>query len=168
MIYIYEGVDLSGKSTLSKLKATATGIPIIKKRLEIFQHTRKEWLLGKDIELITQMFFESIFPIGKYYDFIIDRALLSSLVYSKFFNRKVQLDYIYKYFLGVEAKYIEVNLVIANEKSLRKRYELRGESIFSMEELLIIQKLYIDTATALIEKGSKINIIHNDNEYSEE
>lgn len=158
MIYIYEGVDLSGKSTLAESHSEKMSIPIIKKKLEVFKHTRRKWLQGPEIELITQMFFESIYPLGAQYDFILDRGLLSSLVYSKFFNRDVDISYIYDYISGPLSQYIKIFLVFTKKDCLKERYQNRGEKIFTLEELIQIQQLYLDTYDTLKENLKDINI----------
>lgn len=164
MVHIFEGVDLSGKSTLAKNQSESEDIPIIKKKLEIFNHARKDWLVKGDIELITQMFFESIYPLGIKYDFILDRGLLSSLVYSKFFNRDINLDYVYEYIYGRYSNYILIKLVYISEEELEKRYALRGDKIFSLDELKIIQKLYLETYNTISSNtpNHRILLIKND------
>ena len=166
MIYIYEGVDLSGKSTLANKKAEAMNIPIIKKKLEVFKHLDKEFLSSNQIEVVTQMFFESIYPLGKKYDFILDRSLLSSLVFSKYFERTVSLDYIYKYLFTPElSQYIEIYLVTTNQKSIERRFMDRGEKLFTLKELIFLQNLYDETAKTLIDGGcSIIKIIENNDD----
>jgi thymidylate kinase len=167
MIWIYEGADLVGKTTLAKNFAKEHDIPLIKKRLDVFNHTTDEFLRGSNIELTTQMFFESIYPLGVKYDFVLDRGLLSSLVYSKFFNRDVKIDYIYDYLLTTKSDFLIINLITANEESIKSRLQTRGEKIFGLKEILEIQDLYIKTAKILNEKGGPrtiINFIENNNE----
>jgi thymidylate kinase len=163
MIYIYEGVDLAGKSTLAERQSKEQNIPIIKKKLEVFKHHKKGWLKGPEVELITQMFFESIFPLGVKYDFILDRSLLSSLVYSKFFHREVKLDYIYEYLKGEKSNSIVINFVYCSEEKLYERYTDREEILFKFEELVTIQKIYHHVVNILISSGVS-NIIKVPNE----
>jgi len=164
MIHIYEGVDLSGKSTLARKQSETEDIPIIKKKLEIFNHARKDWLVKGDIELITQMFFESIYPLGAKYDFILDRGLLSSLVYSKFFNRDINLNYVYDYIYGDKSSHILIKLIYISDEELEKRYALRGDKIFSLNELKDIQKLYLETYEIIHSNSQnhRILLIKND------
>lgn len=164
MIYIYEGVDMSGKSTLAKKQATETGFPIIKKRLDIL-NMGPDLLSSNQIELATQLFFESVFPLGQRYDFILDRGLLSSLVYSKYFNRTVSLGYVYKYLINpLNSKDIKIYLITANEESLTQRFMTRGEKLFTLKAVLLIQTLYLEAAKNLIELGcDRIQIIENNN-----
>lgn len=168
MIYIYEGVDLTGKSTLSNKRALMMKIPIIKKKLEVFKTLNKEYLSTNQIEVMTQMFFESIYPLGVQYDFILDRSLLSSLVYSKYFKRTVNLDYVYKYLFDPDlSKNIKISLITSNNESLKNRFETRGEKLFTLDELLFIQGLYIDTAKTLIEGGCTIIQIIENNDHAD-
>jgi len=163
MIYIYEGVDLAGKSTLAERQSKISNIPIIKKKLEVFKHHKKGWLEGPEVELITQMFFESIFPLGVKYDFIMDRSLLSSLVYSKFFHREVKLDYIYEYLKGEKSNSIHINYVHCSDKVLQERYLDRKEILFRFEELVTIQNIYHQVVKTLIDSGvENIKVIANE------
>jgi len=164
MIFIFEGVDLSGKSTLAKEQSESQNLPLVKKKLEVFNHIRKDWLVKGDIELITQMFFESIYPLGIKYDFILDRGLLSSLVYSKFFNRDINLDYVYEYIYGEKSNHILIKLIHISDDELEKRYNFRGDKVFSLNELKEIQKLYLDTYNVIHSStpNHRILLIKND------
>lgn len=165
MIHIFEGADLVGKTSLANKASSELGIPIIKKRFDVFKNL-KDLLERDDIETITEMFFESIFPLGVTYDFIIDRSLLSSLVYSKYFNRKVDLDYVYKYLFTPELnEHLNITLVIANEESMKTRFIDRGEKLFILKEILIIQDIYIKTSEYLNKTANKeiIKTIWNNN-----
>lgn len=164
MIHIYEGVDLSGKSTLAKKQSDIEDIPIIKKKLEVFNHSRKDWLVKGDIELITQMFFESIYPLGVKYDFILDRGLLSSIVYSKFFNRDINLNYVYDYIYGAKSSHILIKLIYISDEELEKRFALRGDKIFTLDELKDLQKIYLETYEIIHSNSQnhRILLIKND------
>lgn len=165
MIYIFEGVDLSGKSTKANELASKLNIPIIKKKLDVFDNIGSDFLKSDLIERATRMFFESIYPLGKHYDFILDRSLLSTLVYCKYFDRKFDPIYVYKYLLQPEfSQYIEVNLVIANEDSIRQRYNTRGEKLFTIEAIIELQKIYFDMSSVLLKNGCmNLHIIENNN-----
>lgn len=110
------------------------------------------------------MFFESIYPLGIKYDFILDRGLLSSLVYSKFFNRDINLDYVNDYIYGNKSSHILIKLIYISDEELEKRYALRGDKIFSLNELKDIQKLYLETYEIIHSNSQnhRILLIKND------
>lgn len=165
MIHIFEGVDLSGKSTKAQDLSSQLNIPIIKKKLDVFDNIGSDFLKSDLIERATRMFFESIYPLGKHYDFILDRSLLSTLVYCRYFERKFDTHYVYKYLLQKEyAQHIEVNLVIADENSIRQRYNTRGEKLFKIEQIIELQKIYFDISSVLLNNGCmNLHIIENNN-----
>ena len=161
MIYIFDGSDLTGKTTLANKFAKENDIPIIKKRLDIPKLNVKGKLNDNVIECYSQFFFESIYPIGTKYSFVLDRSLLSSIVYSKFFQRNYNINYVYNYLVSERNKYITMNLVIADEEFIQKAFDKRGEQLFTVKDLLLIQDLFINTAEVLKSKGAIINIIEN-------
>jgi thymidylate kinase len=161
LVFIFDGVDLSGKTTLAEEFSKAKGIPIIKKKLEIFKDFNRTFLQGDNIEAITKFFFESIAPLGEKYDFIIDRSLLSSIVYSKFFNRKFDFSYVYDYLIGPKSFNVTLFHVTLDDASLKRRYQSRGEKFFSVEDLIQIRNLYCKTVEVLKEKGAQIQTIDN-------
>jgi thymidylate kinase len=152
MLIIVDGVDLSGKSTLAKMISDIKCIPVIKKRLDILKLDKREKLNENQIEVITRFFFDSIFPLAKQYDFVLDRGLISSLVYSKFFNRDTDIDYVYKYLFNKELnKDVQVFITYCSDENvLKSRFETRGERLFTFEEILEIQKIYMKTVDYLI------------------
>jgi len=163
LIYIFEGSDLAGKTTKANLFHKQTKFPIIKKRFDILEDYKDKTILKKDkIELFSHFFFESIYPLGESYDFIMDRALISSLVYSKFFNRKYPVNYIYDFLLS-RNQFIQIYYVYADDESIRARYKSRGESFFSVEEIIIIKGLYNKIIKKLEEENVKIIKIENNN-----
>lgn len=159
MIYIFEGADLTGKSFLANAFAKKYNLPIIKKRLDLLEMDREK-LKGSEIERITHFFFESIFPLGKQYDFILDRSLLSSLAFSKFFDRDYNLDYIYKFFLDPEfAQYITCFFIYSPEDLFVTRLENRIEKFFTLNEIILLQNQYFNLVNFLWTKNA--NNIYN-------
>lgn len=153
MLYIFEGADLSGKTYLAEGFAKEKGYPIIKKRLDILG-VDKNKLKDSEIERITHFFFESIFPLAKTSNLILDRGLLSSLVFSKFFDRKYDLEYVYKYFLDEEyAKYIKCFFIYTPNSILTKRIQIRDEKFFTLNEIELIQEQYQNTIQFLWLRG---------------
>lgn len=160
MITIFEGADLVGKTTLAREYSKENNLIVIKK--DFIGLKTVEFLKKETIELISKVFFNSIFPLGTRFDFILDRSLLSSLVYSTFFNRNVDNSWIHKYFLDDNYKHsIETFLVISDEKSISHRMEIRGEILFSIEQILQIQDLFIKISETFIREGANIKIIKN-------
>lgn len=162
MVYIFDGSDLSGKTTLAKEFSEIKKIPIIKKRLDLFLDKEGRFLKGDMIEKITQFFFESVIPLKDHTDFILDRSLISSLVYSTFFGRNLDSNYIYKYLL--ETKYnqnIKIFLIHTNWDSLEYRFNHRGEKLFSLGEIKEISNMYQSITKVLMNQGANIEMIYN-------
>lgn len=161
MLYIFEGVDLVGKSTLAEMTGIKYDIPVIKKRFDVLKDgQQKEFLNTNTIESIQKFFWLSVFPLRKKYDIIIDRALLSSLVYGTFFNRVYDKGYIYE---ALADPWVKVFFVFADAQSIKQRKEIRTEKFFGLEEVIRIQEIYFDVVEMLLKDEIKVNVINNSN-----
>jgi hypothetical protein len=160
LIYIFDGPDLAGKTYLANKISELAGIPIVKKPFNLLK-IQKDSLKSNDIELYTHFFWESLYPVGSYYPLIYDRSLLSSLVFSKMFNRTYPLDYVYKY---LHDEKVKIFLITADSKTLEERIHIRDEKFFNLEEIIRIQDLFINFGQKLKENGSNIYWIDNSKE----
>lgn len=164
MLYIFDGGDLSGKTSLAKEFANKVGIPYIKKDLEVLKYQNKAILAKDNIELIQKFFWNTIYPVGKKYDLVIDRSLLSSLVYSIIFDRKEDLSYIYKLFKSPDySKEITLFFVTSTKESLTTRFYDRGEALFSLDELFLNQSIFEKVVNTINKDKELIITVNNNN-----
>lgn len=149
MIHIIEGVDLAGKSTIASDLQKELGCPIVKKKLGILEDYDPKFLEGVSIEVFTQMFWESIAPLGRSCNFILDRGLISSVVYTHYYNRKYDISYIYDYIFK-DNDFFKIYYVTCSDKTLLERYNTRGENYFSFNQLLLLKNIYEGTISSII------------------
>lgn len=84
---IIDGADGTGKSTICQLLSRKFDIPIIKMPVP------QEKVRTEEIEPLSEMFNKTLVQFHES-SFILDRGYTSSLVYSKIFDRKYNLNYI--------------------------------------------------------------------------
>jgi thymidylate kinase len=162
MIYIFEGVDLVGKSSIAQAFADKYSIPLIKKRFDVLDEgqTRK-FLSTSNIENIQKFFWLSIWPLRKY-DFVVDRALLSSLTYGTFFKREFDKSYIYD---ALKDEDVTVFFVHADKEIIEQRKAIRTEKLFNIDEIIKIQGMYFDVISVLLEQNAIKNLEIINNSY---
>lgn len=164
MIIILEGHDLAGKSHIASLiKRFFIHEPVIlKKPLNIIKRVAPELLESSQIELFSEFFFTSLEPFleDQAPPVIVDRSLLSSLVFSKIYNRDYNLDYIKKY-LNLKNILI-VLLTVSNSECLHKRFNKRGDQFFSLQDIINIRDTYLEVYQDLKTQSLDSRIEHLD------
>lgn len=166
MLYIFDGENLTGKTSIAKEFAHKLNIPYIKKDLSVLKYQNREILKKDNIELIQKFFWSTIYPVGIKYDIVIDRSILSSLAYSIIFNRKEDLGYIYA-LLKLENidKFIKIFFIKTDKESLIQRYNDRGENLFSIDEIYNNQKVFEKVVKHITDTFNKfiITTVQNNN-----
>lgn len=84
---LIDGADKLGKTTVIQLLSRQLNLPVIK------MPESKRFIEGDNIEVASK-FFNQVVTQFQEYSFIMDRGFPSSIVYSKVFNREVDLSYI--------------------------------------------------------------------------
>ncbi len=107
-----DGPDGCSKTTVSKGLHKKTGFPIIKMK------KAKNFFNKKSIEDASYVFNTTIAQLPLEYSYIIDRGFVSSLIYSKIYKRKENLDYINKLEKIIKPKVV---ILTANNEELFKR-----------------------------------------------
>ncbi len=155
MIFIFEGAQCSGKTTL----ANATGIPILKFPLVKY----KNYLCVNDssMGLYTATKDLAILESMKYItqDLIIDRCFLSTLVYANLFHRRVRQFEFYTECKRL-IKEIDIHIIYIDGKEIKR--ERKDNYDFIDHET---QKLYYGSILTELEKDSYTVF---KNEYDEE
>lgn len=109
-IIIIEGVDGSGKTTTCNLLSKELNLPVIK-----LKNVPKYFTTN--IEEVSRVFNETVEQF-KSFSFILDRGLVSSIIYSRVYGRKDNLDYIFSLFGEIKPK---IFILTADEKTLFER-----------------------------------------------
>jgi thymidylate kinase len=161
-LFIFEGGDLSGKTTFAKEFSKQTGFPIIKKRLDLIKDI-KSTLKEDFIERFNHIFYYSLEPIFTGYNIISDRGLISSIVFSKFFNRGYDLTYIFDF---IKRNDLQIFIMKVDNETLIERYKIRGEELFNIDEVIKINEAFLevyDELSKVKEFKNKIHLIESKN-----
>ena len=146
MIYIFEGCDGSGKSTQAKLFSEVVDLPIIGNpypRYFLTHESFKKVAARNLIEACTKMHWEQWFNSG--FSFICDRALISSIVYTRFERRSFDFQYIYDLF----NKMNDNIMIFYFYRGLKN---LREDDIFNPNHMEKIHEIYKEVIEELSDK----------------
>jgi broad-specificity NMP kinase len=168
MVVILEGADLVGKTTLAKALSLRLSIPQTSIWIDLNCPQPAVISVSKTLRMVIQ----ALQP-----DIIFDRSFLSEWVYSKLKGRDDT------YINDLIAEWGKVNnllliILYANDDVLKKRFEVRGDSHFSINDILqaniLYQGLYnkvnnqitsvlIDVSESTVEQivDSTVNFIYN-------
>lgn len=167
MILIFEGHDLSGKSYFAEYMSKRHNIPILKKPLHMLKEQNKDFLQNVEIEFFSEFFWKSIHPLHTGGPVIVDRSLLSSMVFSVMYQRKYSLDYITDY-LKSNLRDFKIFLFSCDDKTLDSRFSTRGEELFSLDEIKVIREQYKNVYASLVKNHLDHKIISIDNSDSQD
>lgn len=131
---IIEGADGTGKSTVVQLLSRKYNLPIIKMPVP------QDKVRTAQIEELSEIFNKTLVQFHEV-DFICDRALLSSIVYSKLLNRTYNLNYIN----NVEQILDPVIIVMTASVDGNNR-PFREDDIYSPEEINKVDMEYVTLA----------------------
>lgn len=137
-IHIYiDGPDRVGKSTVCEMLAKKFYLPIIR------MPNTEEILSGnnadREIELASVIYNRTLTQF-KQFGFVMDRGFISSVVYSKIFNRTKKLNYIFD--VAKELNPYTFILVNSDIETLKHR----GEDIIPAEYFEALKNTYIEFA----------------------
>lgn len=157
MIIVFEGVDKSGKSTLSEMLASDLNYPLIKVKMI---KDRNFW--KKNIQLISEVMYNIMRQLQDHGHYIIDRFIVSDVVYSEIFKRD-ELTYFNP------IKHFDNNVVFIfccpplrsvlarcrDQEKILKENEIRKLYFSYIKHIKIIQKkfpiLHLDTSDSIKE-----------------
>lgn len=131
---IVEGGDGTGKSTVVQLLSRKYNLPIIKMPVP------QDKVRTAQIEELSEIFNKTLVQFHEI-DFICDRALLSSIVYSKLLNRTYNLNYIN----NIEQILDPVIIIMSAYKDGENR-PFRGDDIYSADEINKVDIEYLSLA----------------------
>lgn len=161
---IIDGPDGCSKTTICKKLSKEVKRPIIRMK------KTKSFFKNLTVEDASYIYFTTISQIPSDYPCVFDRGYTSSLVYSKVYNRNVDLSYIDE--IEKEMKPIIIILTATNEELFKRRpndrvidndmrYKIKDE----YEKLAIHKKYYLINTTGKTRKevlNKVLNIIEND------
>lgn len=132
MIIILEGADLVGKTSIAKKLHQITGFPQTSIWIDLNKPKPAVISVSKTIRLII----DALKP-----DIIFDRSFMSEYVYGNVLGRDI--SYIPE--LVHDWKHIKncfLFIITANEDTLRKRYQQRGDSYVDINNIIEINEQY--------------------------
>ncbi len=134
MIIVIEGADLTGKSTLIRrlCEEIENTIPIKLKPVIDMDHKNVA-----DIEKAINYTAYSVMNKVEDKIWIVDRFILSALIYSEFLNRPTKLSV-------EDIKKLDYHLIIlgSSDDEIRKRFHQREEKHFKIEEIIKLNQLF--------------------------
>ncbi len=145
MVLIFEGADLSGKTTLARHYAAALSLPIVKIRWEL-----------KDEEAETVAFAKVTIGLlaATHADVILDRSFLSMWAYAS--NPEYMMP-----LLGALRSVPEVYVIVltTDPDTLHRRYAERGDRFFSEERLRFVNERF---ALLPVQLPDEVGTLHLD------
>lgn len=137
MIIVFEGPDGAGKTTLLRRIHQELNIPTLKmpKAHETFDDWKVLNALSENYDLLLNQIAWS----G--HNFLVDRGLLSGLVYSKVYNRHNDLEYIWR-IINVNTEITYVILVGDSDKLLARK----TDEVIDPDRLVKINEAYKELA----------------------
>ena len=125
MMLVIEGADCLGKTTLAKRVGELLGIPVVKKDLSWIDKSK---LSGSEIEEHSRTAAMVLLQLAEHADFIVDRLALSSIVYSRAFDRQVDNAWAFTTLTNPDIAFVVIT---------SRNKELWNEKIFERGEDLI-------------------------------
>jgi thymidylate kinase len=155
---IFEGNDCSGKTSIAKEVADALKWPIIK--VNTGAYVREGVAIGSnELERLMKVFNETVAQFDTY-NFILDRAFISTQVYSKVYERKYDISYID----GIIKNHSDNALIIWVWSPLDlvlKRVRQDKENIIEEDNISKIQRGYED----YFKQNKKLHVLKLVNSY---
>ena len=139
---IIDGPDGCGKTTIVKMLSKKLDIPILKM-------LSAKSLFNKNVIEIASYTFTQLLIQLKNYEYILDRGFITSLVYSKVYNRKDDLSYLKA--VEKQMKPVIIILTATNEELFKRR---PVDAIISREQRIKVKDEYDRLA-----KEQKYNLI---------
>lgn len=151
-LYIFEGGDLSGKSTLAKYISKKFKIPFIQ-RIKVTQRMFKDFIDLKG-EIETSSILKNL--DFKKHDYVADRFLLSDIIYNKVYKRKYSTQWAHDAFKNL--KNYKLFYVRAPICEIEKRFKTRGDMLIDFNKLSELHTEYEKFIFKQVEFGDNQNI----------
>jgi len=140
MVIVVEGHDLAGKSTLTEALSMYTQFPILNNRSYKFSNEAEHHKLIDFKANVEYNFF--LMNIKLFPSLIIDRFIISNIVYPKIYKR----NYDYSYMKKEDWKDIDLKLVfvaIEDEKIIEERLRKRGDFLdLNLQKIVALREAY--------------------------
>lgn len=156
-LYIFEGADLSGKSTLAKLVAKKFKIPFIN-RIKVTPTMFKKYIDLKG-EIETRAILQNL--DFKKNDYVADRFLLSDIIYNKIYKRKYSTQWAHDALKNL--KHYKLFYIRAPLCEIEKRFKLRGDKVIDFNKLIYLHTEYEKFVFKQVELLGNDNIFIIDN-----